>query len=89
MILGSELGLKKVQTAVSKHLGILPKIRGGGKFAKFWVKTACFRNKDCLLDLLDLHVVWWLCEIFVFSLFGYLSIWLSTASSKIYILYFF
>ena len=30
VILGSELELKKVQTAVSKHLGFLPKIGGGG-----------------------------------------------------------
>ena len=33
MILGSELELKKVQTAVSKHLGILVKIWGEGNSA--------------------------------------------------------
>ena len=40
MILGSELELKKVQTAASKHLRIFPKIRGGGNSAKGWVKTS-------------------------------------------------
>ena len=34
MILGSELELKKVKFAESKHLGILPKTRGGGNSAK-------------------------------------------------------
>ena len=38
--MGSRLELKKVQTAVSKHLGILPKVRGGSNSARFWVKTA-------------------------------------------------
>ena len=45
MILSSELELKELQTAVSRHLGILPKIRGGGNNAKVWVKQP-------LLDLL-------------------------------------
>ena len=36
-MLDSELELKKAQTAVSKDLGILPKIRGGGNSAKGWV----------------------------------------------------
>ena len=39
MILSSGLELKKVQTAISKHLGILPKIRVGGNSARVWVKT--------------------------------------------------
>ena len=40
MILCSALELKKVQTAVSKHLGILPIIRGSSKSARVRVKTA-------------------------------------------------
>ena len=36
----SALDLKKVQAAVSKHVGIVPKNRGGGNNAKVWVKTA-------------------------------------------------
>ena len=40
MILCSGLELKKVKIAVSKHLGILPIIRGGGNGARVWVKTA-------------------------------------------------
>ena len=40
MILGSELKFKKVQTAVSRHLAILPKISGGGNSARVWGKTA-------------------------------------------------
>ena len=39
MVLDSGLDLK-FQTAVSKHLEILPKIRGGGNSATVWVKTA-------------------------------------------------
>ena len=39
-MLGSELELKKVQTAVSKNLGILQKVRGGGNSNRVWVKTA-------------------------------------------------
>ena len=53
MILGSELELKKVQTVVSKHLGILPKLRGGGNSVKVWVKTASSRTM--ILGLLDLY----------------------------------
>ena len=49
MVLGSELELKKVQTGVSKHLGILPKIRGEGNSAKVWVKTASFETKIVFL----------------------------------------
>ena len=40
MILSSGLEHKKVQTAVSEHLGIVPKIRVGGNSAKVWVKRA-------------------------------------------------
>ena len=35
MILGSELELEKVKTALSKHLGILPKIRGEAVVLRF------------------------------------------------------
>ena len=38
MILGSELGVKKVRTAVSEHLGILPKIREGAIVLRFGSK---------------------------------------------------
>ena len=54
VILGSELELKKVQTAVSKHLGFLPKIRGGGNSAKVWVKTAS-------LEGIIVFLVYWTC----------------------------
>ena len=76
MILSSELELKKVQTAVSRHLGILPKISGGGNSDRVWVKTASS---------------WFIgfCEKSVFCLSGYLPVWLSTALSKISILHFF
>ena len=57
MILGSELELKKVQTAVSKHLGILPKIRGRRNGAKVWINTASSET-IIVLGLLDLHLVW-------------------------------
>ena len=40
MILSSGLEYKKIQTAVSKHLGIVPKMRGGGNSAKVWAKRA-------------------------------------------------
>ena len=55
MILGSELELKKVQTAVSKHLGILLKIRGRGNGAKVWINTASSET-IIVLWLLDLHL---------------------------------
>ena len=50
MILGSELELKRVQTAVSKGLGILQKSRRGGINAKVWVKTVfvCLVYWACL-----------------------------------------
>ena len=40
MIFCSGLELYKVQTAVSKHLEILPKIRRSGNRGRVWVKTA-------------------------------------------------
>ena len=40
MILDSEPELKEVQTVVLKHLGTLPKIRGGGNSAKVWVSAS-------------------------------------------------
>ena len=39
MIFFSGLELKEVQTAVSEHFEILPKICGGGNSARVWVKT--------------------------------------------------
>ena len=65
MILGSELELKKVKTAVSKYSGILQKL---GEEAVGQISL--FTNNHCLLDLLDLPVVWWFCEVSV-----YLSAW--------------
>ena len=38
--MSSGLEHKIVQTAVSKHLGIVPKIRGGCNSAKVWVRRA-------------------------------------------------
>ena len=40
VILGSGLDIKKAQNAVSKHQGVLPKIKGGGNSAKVCVKRA-------------------------------------------------
>ena len=57
MVLGSPLELKKVETAVSKHLGIRPKIRGRGSSAKVWVKTAFSETIIVFFVFLDLHVV--------------------------------
>ena len=54
VILGSELELKKVQTAVSKHLGFLPEIRRGGNSAKVWVKTAS-------LEGIIVFLAYWIC----------------------------
>ena len=49
MILDSRLELKNVQTAISKHLEILQKIKGGGKSVKVWVNTASSATKTCCL----------------------------------------
>ena len=56
----SGLELKKVQTAASKHLVILPNIRGGGNDATFWVETASSAIIIVFLvyDVLW-HVLWW------------------------------
>ena len=53
MILDSEPELKEVQTVVLKHLGTLPKIRGGGNSAKVWVKAASSETVTVL--------VYWTC----------------------------
>ena len=56
--MGSELELKKVQTAVSKNIGILPKVRGGGNSAKVWVKTIS-------PETIILYLVYWTCSVVV------------------------
>ena len=55
MIICSGLELKKVQTAVSKHLGILPKIWGGGDSASMWVKIA---SSATVIAFLVYSVMW-------------------------------
>ena len=55
MILCSRIELKKAQTTVSKHLGILPKIRGDGNSAKVLVKTA---SSATIIDCLVYSVMW-------------------------------
>ena len=54
VILGSELELNKVQTAVPKHLEIFSKISGGGNADKIWVKTAS-------LGTIIVFLVYWAC----------------------------
>ena len=49
------LELKKVQTAVSKYLGIFPKIRGGGNSVRVWVKTA---TSAAIIAFLIYSVMW-------------------------------
>ena len=66
MVLGSPLELKKVETAVSKYLGIRPKITGKDNSAKVCVKTASSETIIVFFVFLDLHVVWWFCEVSVF-----------------------
>ena len=56
--MGSELELKKVQTAVSKHLGILPNISEGGNSAKVWIKTIS-------PETIILYLVYWTCSVVV------------------------
>ena len=56
--MGSELELKKVQTAVSKHLGILPNIREVGNSAKVWIKTIS-------PETIILYLVYWTCSVVV------------------------
>ena len=54
MILGTELELKKIETAVSNRLGILPKTRGGGNSAKVGVKAA---SSETMIA----YLVYWTC----------------------------
>ena len=51
----SGLELKEVQTAVSKHLGIFPKIWGGGNSGRMWVKTA---SSSTVIAFLVYSVMW-------------------------------
>ena len=51
----SGLELKEVQTAVSEHFEILPKIWGGGNSARFWVKTA---TSVAIIVFLVYSVMW-------------------------------
>ena len=73
MILGSELELRKIQTAIPKHLGILQKIRGGVNSAKVWVKTSSS-------ETIIVFLVYWTglqCAGFVKCLFSVcLAVWL-------------
>ena len=55
MIFCSGLELKKVQTAVSEHFKILPKIRGGVNSARVWVKTA---SSAAIFVFLVYRVMW-------------------------------
>ena len=54
MILGTEAELKKVETAVSNRLGILPKTRGGSNSAKVVVKAASS-------ETMIVYLVYWTC----------------------------
>ena len=51
----SRLELKKVQTAVSEHFEILPKIWGSGNSARVWVKTA---SSAAIIVFLVYSVMW-------------------------------
>ena len=55
MVLGSGLDIKKVETVVSKRLGILLKIGGGGNSAKVCVKTA---SSAAVIVCLVYNVMW-------------------------------
>ena len=55
MILSSESDIKKVETAVSKHLEILPKIKGGGNSATVLVKTT---SSATVIVCLVYNVMW-------------------------------
>ena len=55
MIFCSGLELKEVQTAVSEHFEILPKIWGGGNSARVWVKTA---SSAAIFVFLVYSVMW-------------------------------
>ena len=56
MIFCPGVELKKVQTVVSKHLGIFPKIRGGGNSARVSGKTA---TSAALIVFLVYGVMWY------------------------------
>ena len=55
MIFGLGLELQKVQTAVSEHFEILPKIYGGANSARAWVKTA---SSAAIIVFLCYSVMW-------------------------------
>ena len=56
MTFSSGLQRKKVQAAVSKHLAILPKIRGSGNSTRVWVKTVYSAK---IIVCLIYSVMWW------------------------------
>ena len=70
MIFCSGLELNKVQTAVSKHLGILSKIWGGGNSARIWVKTA---SSATIIALMVYSVMW--CRGSVKNVMVYSMVW--------------
>ena len=84
VILGSELELKKVQTAVSKHLRILQNIRGGSNSSMVWVKTT-FKKQQLsswfIGPVCSVMILWNVCFPSVWSSF-WLAIYLWIASSK-------
>ena len=55
VIFCSGLELKEVQTDVSKHLGIFPKIWGGSNSGRMWVKTA---SSATVIAFLVYSVMW-------------------------------
>ena len=55
MIFCSGLDLKEVQTAVSEHFEILPKIWGGRNSARVWIKTA---SSAAVIVFLVYSVMW-------------------------------
>ena len=88
VILGSELELKKVQSAVSKHLRILQNIRGRSNSSMVWVKTT-FKKQQLSSWFIEpacsVVILWNVCFPSVWSPF-WLAIYLWIASSKRYIL---
>ena len=55
VIFCSGLNFKEVQTAVSEHFEILPKLWGGGNSARFWFKTA---SSAAIIVFLVCSVMW-------------------------------
>ena len=51
----SRARLKKIQTVISKYLGIFPKIRGAGNSTRVWVKTA---TSAAVIGFLVYSVMW-------------------------------